>query len=137
MGLKISIKELNGLPKPAGVDLGGCMYNDLSNDFCINRAVALSRKISCCEVCNCMSYEQTDKRVIRTGTIIKHFKGNKYIVLNIAEHVNNGSKFVIYTRVEKDIPKVWARDYDEFMSEVDREKYPDVEQKYRFEIEIY
>ncbi|MDD4298956.1 MAG: DUF1653 domain-containing protein [Bacilli bacterium] len=29
--------------------------------------------------------------------------------------------------------KIWVRNYNDFISEVDKIKYPDVSQKYRFE----
>ena len=74
-------------------------------------------------------------RRISIGKIYKHFKGHIYKVIDIVNDADSvGSKIekvVIYENV--DDKQRWARKYNEFASLVDREKYPDVEQKYRFE----
>ena len=77
------------------------------------------------------------ERVIEIGKKYKHFKGKMYKVLDIVfdSESNNDEEFkkvVIYQALYGDNLK-WARPYDMFNSLVDREKYPDVEQEYRFE----
>lgn len=87
--------------------------------------------------------EESDalERDIHVGDIVRHFKREwvskesaeyLYKVLAFAQHTENGEKLVIYEALYPPY-KTCARPYDMFMSEVDREKYPDVKQKYRFE----
>ena len=77
------------------------------------------------------------ERTIEIGKKYRHFKGKLYKVLDIVydSESNNDEEYkkvVIYQALYGDNLK-WARPYDMFNSLVDREKYPDVEQEYRFE----
>lgn len=77
------------------------------------------------------------ERIIEIGKIYKHFKGNLYKVIDIVfdSESNNDEEYkkvVIYQALYGENLK-WARPYDMFNSLVDKEKYPDVEQEYRFE----
>lgn len=64
--------------------------------------------------------------------IYRHFKGNEYQIIAIAQHSEDGSKMVVYKGLYGD-GTCYVRPLDMFMDEVDREKYPDATQKYRFE----
>ena len=66
------------------------------------------------------------------GKLYQHFKGNIYRVLNFALHTETGEKLVIYQDAN-DETKIYARPYEMFKSKVDKEKYPDATQEYRFE----
>lgn len=61
-----------------------------------------------------------------------HFKGNMYELLNIATHTETKEQFAVYKSLKDGI--VWVRPLEMFASEVDHEKYPNVSQKYRFEL---
>ena len=69
-------------------------------------------------------------RIIKPNKLYKHFKGGFYQVLNVAKHTETGEMLVIYREVSKDT--IYARPYDMFNSKVDKAKYPEVVQEYRF-----
>ena len=71
-----------------------------------------------------------NNRRLIIGGFYRHFKGNEYKVLDVARHSETGEVLVVYQDMSGCI---WARHYDMFMSKVDREKYPDAKQKYRFQ----
>ena len=73
-------------------------------------------------------------RELKIKGIYKHFKGNYYFVEDIAEHTETKEQYVVYRRLYGDT-SLKIREYKMFMSEVDHEKYPDVKQKYRFELQ--
>lgn len=68
----------------------------------------------------------------RPFEVYRHFKGKLYQIIAIAEHSEDGSRQVVYQQLYAPY-KVYVRPYEMFVSRVDREKYPDVVQEYRFE----
>lgn len=74
-----------------------------------------------------------EERALTTGTIVRHFKGNMYQILAIATHSETREKMVVYQALYGDYA-IYVRPYDMFLSPVDRDKYPDVRQEFRFEI---
>ena len=85
-----------------------------------------------------------EERVFSPGDIVRHFKRetlsdeekgtNMYLyrIVGIAEHTETGEKLMVYQAMY-DKEFMCARPLEMFLGEVDRDKYPDIRQKYRFE----
>lgn len=75
------------------------------------------------------------------GDIVKHFKRElvsqessdyTYKIIAVARHTESEEKLVVYQALYGTM-EIYARPYEMFMGEVDKVKYPDIKQKYRFE----
>ena len=66
--------------------------------------------------------------------VYKHFKGDYYLVLDVVTHSETKEEMVLYQQLYGD-GKKYVRPKDMFLSKVDKEKYPNVEQEYRFELQ--
>lgn len=71
---------------------------------------------------------------IKIKGIYKHFKGDLYLVEDIAIDSETDRKMVVYRALYED-NLLYVRDLEMFASEVDKVKYPKVKQKYRFELQ--
>ena len=83
-----------------------------------------------------------DERVFRVGDIVRHFKRETvdpstdrylYMIVGTATHSETGEQMMVYSPLYGD-GGLFVRPLDMFLSEVDHEKYPDIRQKYRFEL---
>lgn len=85
-----------------------------------------------------------DERRFLPGEIVQHFKRellseeeretNKYLykIVGVAMHSETREPMMIYEALYDD-GGMYARPLEMFLSEVDREKYPEIRQQYRFE----
>ena len=69
---------------------------------------------------------------MQPGDIVRHFKGKTYEILYFARDSETQAEVVVYRALYGE-RGVWVRPMEMFFSPVDRDKYPDTPQKYRFE----
>lgn len=70
---------------------------------------------------------------LKLKCIYRHFKGDLYLLEDLAKHSETGEEYVIYRKLYGDC-SLWIRPRDMFLSPVDKEKYPDCKQEYRFQL---
>lgn len=68
-----------------------------------------------------------------TYDLVKHFKGNVYRVLFFCKNTENEEDMVAY-KLADNTGKIWVRPLKSFNEKVDKHKYPDSKQEYRFEL---
>lgn len=73
-------------------------------------------------------------RELKLKRVYRHFKGDYYLVEDVANDSETGEEYVIYRKLYGD-GSLWLRPKGMFLSEVDREKYPDCPRRYRFELQ--
>jgi hypothetical protein len=75
---------------------------------------------------------QVEREVV-VGGYYRHFKGGMYLVKGVATHTESEERLVIYQALYR-TRGLYARPYEMFVEKVDRQKYPDAAQEYRFEL---
>lgn len=78
--------------------------------------------------------EVNELNELKINGIYRHFKGDYYLVTDVAIHSETQEEYVIYRKLYGDC-SLWIRPKDMFLSPVDREKYPDCPQEYRFQLQ--
>lgn len=68
---------------------------------------------------------------IKVKSVYRHFKGNYYYVEDVATHSEDGSQYVVYRCLYGD-HGLYVRPLSMFLEKVDKNKYPDAAQEYRF-----
>ena len=72
-------------------------------------------------------------REVKPGGVYRHFTGKMYQVVDVAKHSETLEEYVVYRQLYGE-GKLWIRPLSMFLEPVDREKYPDCPQEYRFEL---
>lgn len=73
-------------------------------------------------------------REVKVGQIYQHFKGWKVSIIALAKDSETLEEVVVYNHLGPDEADIWIRSKEMFLSKVDKEKYPNVSQEYRFEL---
>ena len=71
---------------------------------------------------------------LKLKRVYRHFKGDYYLVEDVAKNSETGEDYVVYRKLYGD-GSLWIRPLRMFLEPVDREKYPEARQTYRFELQ--
>lgn len=71
---------------------------------------------------------------IKINGIYRHFKGDYYLLVDVAKHSETNEEYVVYRKLYEDYG-LWIRPLEMFLEEVDYEKYPESGQQYRFQLQ--
>lgn len=72
-------------------------------------------------------------REVKVNRVYRHFKGDCYLVVDVAQHSETGEDYVVYRKLYGD-GSLWVRPLAMFLEPVDKKKYPDAGQEFRFEL---
>lgn len=65
-------------------------------------------------------------------TTFRHFKGHLYQIICLGKNSETKEEMVVYQNIQT--KEIWIRNKEMFFSKIDKEKYPNVKEEYRFEI---
>lgn len=122
--------------------IGDCIFDLTSEQFgnerlCYENNPEQFREIHFAKEEKRQRYEYLRAQLLKVATVkihglYRHFKGNYYLVEDVAWHSETKEEYVVYRKLYGD-NSLWIREKGMFLSEVDHDKYPEIQQKYRFE----
>lgn len=89
-----------------------------------------------CDLAECEKYFRDkypvrEDRSVEVGKAYRHFKGKIVEVIAISQDTESPGQYYVVYKCEDGA--IWSRPYGMFVGKVDRKKYPDADQEYRFE----